>query len=304
MKFAHACKIPTLLLSVVLLWPGFCENSFAAANHTKVKLLIGQSEAKPGDKIAAAVEFTMDPSWHIYWRNPGIGIAPTVEWELPEGITASGFQWPVPEKLLVAAQLAYVYESLVVLPFTLQIAPNAKAGKVGLKGSAGWLECDPKVCLPPAKDSVQGTLTIGTASTQAPEAALITEWLQKVPKPEAGLNPKATWAEQIKPDDRAIILEWAPKSAPKNPDFFPFENDDYNIDLKNEVLQADAKLVRVKRVLTKLGDKWPTQFAGLVFDNTEGGEKKAYEANFVIGGATTAMTETKSAASQIGRSHV
>src|SRR5438132_293235 len=127
----------------ILLATLLCVPSLFAANHTKPRLLLGQSEAKPGQKIEAAVEFTLDANWHIYWRNPGTGIAPSVEWELPEGFKASEFRWPAPEKLLVAGLAAYVYERQVVLPFMLEVPANAKAGEVELKGKASWLECDP-----------------------------------------------------------------------------------------------------------------------------------------------------------------
>ncbi|HTA94612.1 MAG TPA: protein-disulfide reductase DsbD domain-containing protein, partial [Verrucomicrobiae bacterium] len=71
----------------------------ASAAHTHVRLLLSADTAKPGDTIWAGVDMKMDAGWHTYWKNPGdSGIATTIKWDLPPGVTAGEIQWPLPEK--------------------------------------------------------------------------------------------------------------------------------------------------------------------------------------------------------------
>ena len=67
----------------------------------------------------------MDAGWHTYWKNPGdSGIATTIKWDLPPGVTAGEIQWPLPEKLPPAEVTTYGYENEVMLLVPLTLATN------------------------------------------------------------------------------------------------------------------------------------------------------------------------------------
>src|SRR4051794_25705450 len=69
---------------------------------TMISLLFSHSAVRPGETITAALRLDSEPGWHIYWRNPGdAGIATSIEWTLPPGITVGQIQWPAPEKLVI-----------------------------------------------------------------------------------------------------------------------------------------------------------------------------------------------------------
>jgi thiol:disulfide interchange protein len=294
----NAIKMKTmirLVLAVVLL-----ANSGLAANHTKVKLLLASAEARPGDTINAALQLEMDPGWHTYWRNPGdAGIATSVEWELPEGFSASALQWPVPEVLVVAKSQAYSFAGKILLPLTIKIGTNVKQGTAALKGKADWLECNEDTCVP-ANSTAQATLKIGKEIKESPEAGLIQEWLQKIPSPEPALMASAYWGGQIKTNERALIIEWKPLAKElKKPDFFAYESDTYTSPPSTEILKTGPDLIQIKKTV-RLDDKdWPSQIAGLVLDRSEG-EKIAYEAKIPIKameGQVAAATPTPAASS-------
>ena len=61
----------------------------ASAAHTQARLVLADETARPGDTVLAGVQLRMDPRWHTYWQNPGAsGMATTIEWQLPPGVTA------------------------------------------------------------------------------------------------------------------------------------------------------------------------------------------------------------------------
>src|SRR3974390_2570786 len=112
-------------------------HSSAQAAHTHAHLLLNADRAPAGDTVLAGVHLQMEPGWHTYWRNPGnsgLGMATTIEWRLPKGITAGVIQWPVPRKLVDTNNAAspgedsttYVYEDDVILLVPLKLDPDLK----------------------------------------------------------------------------------------------------------------------------------------------------------------------------------
>jgi DsbC/DsbD-like thiol-disulfide interchange protein len=91
---------PVVLRWVVLILLTLaCAN---AASKTTVELILAQKSATPGTTVQAALRMKSAPGWHTYWRNGGdSGFQTDVKWQLPSGVTASGFEWPVPEKLSI-----------------------------------------------------------------------------------------------------------------------------------------------------------------------------------------------------------
>src|SRR5262249_38960451 len=67
---------------------------FKAATLTLVADTTAVAAGKP---FSAGVRFQLDPEWDIYWQFVGdIGLATSVDWELPPGFTAGPLQWPIP----------------------------------------------------------------------------------------------------------------------------------------------------------------------------------------------------------------
>src|SRR5258708_88245 len=94
---------------VVLLCLWFAPGLHAAAK-TQVSLVLSHASAKPGETITAGLRMVSEPEWHTYWRNAGdAGLATTIQWELPTGVSAGAIQWPVPEKLVVSKLSSFVY---------------------------------------------------------------------------------------------------------------------------------------------------------------------------------------------------
>jgi thiol:disulfide interchange protein DsbD len=124
-----------LLLLLLFLLPGLA----MASPFDRVRL-VSQSAAPANGVVQLALDFQLQPGWHIYWSNPGdAGFAPTVTAAAP--VVLSGLKFPAPELFVQGPITDYVLSGHVVLPFT--------AAHVGssLAVAAQWLVCS-DICVP------------------------------------------------------------------------------------------------------------------------------------------------------------
>lgn len=150
--------------------------------HSQVTLHLETLQAKPGDSVYAAFEFTLDKDWHIYYKNPGdSGIAPTIKIKTPE-ITPLEILFPPPEKIIAASLTSYGYHGHAVLLVPLKVVADTKAGTVKVEGKLDYLECR-ESCLPAGGD-FSFDLTIGeTTQIEAAAAAVFNAAREKLPRP-------------------------------------------------------------------------------------------------------------------------
>jgi thiol:disulfide interchange protein len=141
--------LPTLVLGLL----GFA-NFLAAAPLFKdaqltVDLIAEPKPIEPGKPFTVGLRFRPEPGWHIYWKNPGdSGMAPTVQWKLPEGYTAGPLQFPLPEKILAPPLVTYGYEmETLILAEITPPAGQPLPPKIKIGADLDWLVCK-EICLP------------------------------------------------------------------------------------------------------------------------------------------------------------
>src|SRR5436190_24349100 len=73
--------------------------------------LIAERPVRPGGEVEIAILMRTSPGWHGYWLNPGdAGLPMTIDWQLPKNVSVGPLRYPVPQRLLVAGIVNYVYE--------------------------------------------------------------------------------------------------------------------------------------------------------------------------------------------------
>lgn len=144
----------------------------------KAALVVNAPLVKNGKPVDAAVTFTMPEHWHIYWINPGdAGIATTLEWALPDGLTAGAIEWPAPGRIETGGIINYGYSGQVTLPVKLIPSKDDVTGEVKVKAS--WLVCKDS-CIP---ESAELTAMLNGS---AEAAKIIAEARANVPQPFTG----------------------------------------------------------------------------------------------------------------------
>jgi thiol:disulfide interchange protein DsbD len=125
----------------------------------------------------------MEEGWHTYWKNPGDSGEPvSIQWDLPNGFTASAIQWPFPHRYDAQVLTSYAYSDRVLLPVQIQSPDDLSVGEsVTLTGTANWLICA-EVCLP-ASGSVERTIDVTESRVAASrqEVRRVESFQQKVP---------------------------------------------------------------------------------------------------------------------------
>ena len=122
------------------------ESAAVTTPHATVTLVSETDAVEPGKPVRIGLRFRLAPGWHIYWVNPGdAGQAPTLDLALPPGAGASGFDWPVPQRIAEQTVMTFAYTGEVLLPMTVSGLPGD--APVALRGSASWLVCE-RICVP------------------------------------------------------------------------------------------------------------------------------------------------------------
>ena len=156
----------------------------AAPNHITPSLVAESMTPAPGTKVTLAFAMKPAPEWHGYWQNPGdAGLATRVAWIAPQGLVFGPLQYPVPQPLLIAGLMNYVYEKdyaeLVSVDVPAGLAPGTK---LPVAAKLDWLACNPQTCVPETA-TLSITLTVGDGAVAPDARAQFDRWRATLPRP-------------------------------------------------------------------------------------------------------------------------
>jgi thiol:disulfide interchange protein/DsbC/DsbD-like thiol-disulfide interchange protein len=193
--------------------------------HLTPSLVSSTTAVEAAKPFKVGVHLKMDPGWHTYWRFGGdSGMAPRVDWELPEGFRAGPIEWPLPKAHLDDGDLlTYIYEDSVLL--LVDIIPPAQlpASPVTLKANLRWLACK-ETCVPGNATVSVALPTTGPGAPDHPE--LFAQWTARLPAPNETLDASVAWSLSAK----ELTLEVSPIQPGTKLEFFPLKPSD-NIEL-------------------------------------------------------------------------
>lgn len=131
----------------VILSAGCGDSSSGSGPHITVKLVADQDSVSPGSAFTLGVQFSPEPGWHIYWKNPGdSGLAPRFTWTAPEDVTIQDPLWPHPERIAVGPLVNYGYGETMI-PFPARLKRETSDSSVTITSDLQWLVCKDE-CLP------------------------------------------------------------------------------------------------------------------------------------------------------------
>ena len=162
--------------------------SFAAdpARYMTAELIAASQTPAPGESILIGIRMTPRPGWHGYWSNPGdSGIAPTVRWSAPKGVTFGPLLHPAPTLLMADGISSFVHEGRHVLLSRLTVARSVAPGTaIPITAALSWAACTATQCVPlHATLSLQ--LTAGDGA-KGPDARELNAAASKLPRRAPG----------------------------------------------------------------------------------------------------------------------
>ncbi|HEY9049938.1 MAG TPA: protein-disulfide reductase DsbD domain-containing protein, partial [Gammaproteobacteria bacterium] len=94
--------ITTLLFAPLTMAASEDKHASITTPHLTASLISEQQGIVAGQPFWVALNFDIIPDWHTYWKNAGdSGTEPTIDWQLPDGFTASDIHWPYPQRFPV-----------------------------------------------------------------------------------------------------------------------------------------------------------------------------------------------------------
>jgi thiol:disulfide interchange protein/DsbC/DsbD-like thiol-disulfide interchange protein len=146
---------PARLLRATTVASALCFAGIAGADPVTVgnvtaELVAATQTIRPGTPLVVGLSLKPQPDWHTYWKNPGdSGLATTIEWKLPEGMTAGPLEWPHPVRLGKSPFVTFGYERDVLLLTNIDAPASLVAGSTAeLVATARWLACRDDACVP------------------------------------------------------------------------------------------------------------------------------------------------------------
>lgn len=128
-------------------------NDSSAEDTIKSSSLIADVKGfQTGVSFKLGLKLDINPEWHIYWSYPGnVGLPTKIELVLPEGVTSTGFNYPVPKKFKQLKNLnGYGYSGEQF--FIADIFPdNYKLDSLPISVDLKWLACGNNKCIPGRK---------------------------------------------------------------------------------------------------------------------------------------------------------
>lgn len=112
------------------------------------KIVVDSYSFEKSRSIPIGVLIELEKDWHIYWRNPGDSGMPTaIDFELPEGVSISEIEWPVPKVFEFDGLASFGYEKQILLIAELNVSENFESDSVSITAILKSLICK-DVCIP------------------------------------------------------------------------------------------------------------------------------------------------------------
>lgn len=194
----------------------------------KANLTSNHTVVTAGQDFQLLVEIELESGWHAYWKNPGdCGMAPSIDWKLPEGFTVTNIDWPTPESFETDEIITYGYKDKFPLLITVRASEELKEQTLEIEGDLQWIVCSSETCLP-GSTHIKAQIKVGPAA-KLESGERFSEVQSAFPKNLPGhLISHQVGAFLISfPDD--VALSDTPHDTPR---FFP-ENNDYKKTLKS-----------------------------------------------------------------------
>jgi thiol:disulfide interchange protein len=189
----------------------------AAPNHIAATLVAETPTPAAGSRITLAFAMKPDHEWHGYWRNPGdAGIETLVKWDAPKGLAFGPLEYPVPQTLLIAGLMNYVYETDYAQLVKLDVPKGLAAGtKLPISVKLDWLACNPQMCVPETA-TLKLDLTVGDGAVAPDVRAQFDRWRAALPRP---LNSQAHY--QVANGRFRLEVPFPAGAEADKPYFFP-----------------------------------------------------------------------------------
>lgn len=224
--------------------------------HIAIELVAESETPAPGGEVTLAFASKPDKGWHGYWQNPGdAGVATTLKWTLPAGVTAGPLEYPVPQRLVIAGLMNYVYEGPFAQFVRLKVPAGLAPGtRLPIAVEADYLVCTDQICVP-ERAQLSTVLAVGDGAIRPERRAQFDQWRRAMPKP---LGSPAAFA--VEGGKIRVAVPW-PADQPANDAYlYPLTDGAIAYAAAQTIGRAGDRLV----IETQAGGRVPGEVAGIL----------------------------------------
>lgn len=126
--------------------------------------------------LAVGLEITLEKGWKTYWRTPGDGLAPSLDWSRSGNLAGAEALWPVPQRFEgTGGVLSFGYKDRFMLP--IRVVPVAADKAIRFELRVSYAVCD-DICIP-----VEAELKLDVPTgAETPHRPALLAALERVPK--------------------------------------------------------------------------------------------------------------------------
>lgn len=181
----------------------------AAENPVHLELIADETSPNKDQSFWIGLKFNMDENWHLYWKNPGdSGMAPSVSWALPEGVTIEEVVWPYPKRVEDNSIVSFVYgEDVTLLARVTPQRAFTDSAPLTIAVTVNWVAC--------SNDNCQPGISNATLTLPLVEQAKKGEW-HKLLNQAITLLPSKEGKMKVERNDTHLQFALTPSQA------FPF----------------------------------------------------------------------------------
>jgi thiol:disulfide interchange protein DsbD len=167
----------------------------------RCELLSDVETLAPGRRFRLAVRFVIADGWHLNWLNPGdAGLAPGIEWRLPDGFKASIVCWPYPQRFPAGPLVIFGYAQELVLVAEITPPGDLSPGpSIAVGAEVTWLACE-EACVPGTASLSLQLPVAASPRASAPGAARVEASRARCPA------PAGAWSVDASVGDSATLL--------------------------------------------------------------------------------------------------
>ena len=241
-----------------------------AQTQVEFELIAEVNSLHPEQTFDVAIKLNPRPGWHIYWVNPGdIGQAPSISWELPEGLIAGEFQFEAPHFVPFQSLMSYGYDDETLFIVTMQTGAAVEENNT-LKGKVRWLACDDSICLP-GNGNVSLTLPKG-------DGQLNSKWKSAFQSARKAHPTTVEWTSSYTANEDEVALEVElPGEVSVASEIWLFPTEKKLIDhAQSQLIQFGESFLRVRATAGARFDRYQ-EITGVLKMSSADGEIKYYQ---------------------------
>ena len=161
----------------------------------------------PGDATTLALDMTLAPGWHTYWKNAGDSGQPVeIRWKAPEGVVIGDVDWPAPHRQPFEPMMNYGYEDKSTLLMPVSVPGDWPEGKpVELTADVFWLVCN-QVCIP---EQGVAELSLPTGSQTSKPSAGQEANDKLFMEARAAVPVQSPYSASYAVDDKSVMIRFA-----------------------------------------------------------------------------------------------